>query len=391
MKIALYVGSWPPKSDATGITTYVANIAPALREAGHEVFLLTHGSSDEYTIDVDRFATRPSLWHKIVRRFFPMFASVQARSTAIANAIRHLVEYKGVEVLEIEESFGLSRDVSRQRTLPILVRLHGPWFLNANGANTTEDKIRQYWEGDAIEEASFVTAPSKHVLELTIGHYKLNQYETNVRGALVPNPIAPRRETWSIERCAKKQFLFVGRFDAIKGGDLVLNAFAKVAREDEQATLTFVGPDRGIDGKGFYEFVRAEQPDLADRIRYLGLLSRQEIDRLRLDSFAVIFASRFENFAYTVLEALALGCPIIAAAAGGIPEMIEDRKQGLLFQPGSFDQLASRMMEMIENPELACALAKGARNKASHYAPETIAAQTLACYETAVVRFERKF
>src|ERR1700722_2319112 len=133
MKIAMYVPSWPPGSTANGIVTYAAQIVPALRSLDHEVYVLTHDlrpdELDEYTIDLSRFQP-PDNFRNRIRRKLSRPTAYSIAAPALVRAVQDLVRTKRIDVFEIEESFGWSFAISKLRLLPVIVRLHGPWFLN---------------------------------------------------------------------------------------------------------------------------------------------------------------------------------------------------------------------------------------------------------------------
>jgi glycosyltransferase involved in cell wall biosynthesis len=384
MRIALYSPAWPPSSSANGIVTYTENLVPALRTLGHEVYILSHGNGD--FIDVNSFVEPRSLLNRAVSKVAPLTSTIGPLGRGLANAVRHLIDLKGIEVLEMEESFGLSRAISG---IPVVVRLHGPWFINRNGLRGFENGLRERWEQDGISKATFLSAPSHYVLDAVKHRYNLRG---QTRAAVIPNPISPRSLRWRPEVCNKDQLLFVGRFDHVKGGDVVLRAFNKIASLQPRSRLVFVGPDRQIDGKNFHRFARSVlSQDACERTEYRGALMRDEIDRLRAQSFLSIVASRAEVFGYTALEAMALGCPLVASATGGIKEMVKHGERGLLFESGNHDDLADKVMHLLKNPEEAAILGQGARESAPYYHPERVALDTLVIYGEAKLQYQSAY
>ena len=106
MKIALYVPSWPPGFSPNGIVTYASYLVPALRQLGHEVFVLTFAAGecdDPYCIELRRFSPVHNLLNRALFRFAPETAHFNSISFAIANAIRELVAKHQIDVFEIEE------------------------------------------------------------------------------------------------------------------------------------------------------------------------------------------------------------------------------------------------------------------------------------------------
>lgn len=285
MKIAFYVGSWPPGENASGIITYASQLVPALRKLGHEVFMLTfHKNSedlDPYTIDLRRFASKHTLWNRALHKLAPARATFKGVSTAITSALSDLIDTRGLDVFEIEEAFGWSYGVARMNLLPVVVRLHGTWHLNRRLLDPTNaiaaNRRREEWEGKGIYNAQLVTSPSKKILKLTRNYYGFELTASQV----IRNPIeaADQNATWNIRTCTKSSLLFVGQFDAPKGGDLVLRAFAELAALYPRLRLTFVGPDVGITGASgklisFRQFVQGSLPEWCHkRIDFRGPMS----------------------------------------------------------------------------------------------------------------------
>lgn len=374
MKIAMYVPEWPPGLSANGIVTYASYMVPALRDLGHEVFVLTPS-------DLKKYERPLSFWHRTLFKISPTDAHRRRCAAPLVWALRDLVASKGVEIVEIEETFGISEVISKLKLIPVCVRLHGPWFLN----HRYKERRRERLEGNAIRAADFVTSPSQIMLDLVAARYGLN----STRTAAFPNPISIPAQQW--ERPEVQNILFIGRFDKIKGADLAIKAFGALAREYPKLRLTFVGPDDEIDGDCLLDFARKLLPqEYVERIDYLGKLSHEKIAKLRLRHFITICASRYEVFGYTVLEAMAFGCPVVASNAGGIPEMIDHGVNGLLFEAGKVEPLIENIRFLLNSPALAEKLGSAARFSAHLYKPEQMAIYTAEFYRQAIERFKTR-
>jgi glycosyltransferase involved in cell wall biosynthesis len=183
----------------------------------------------------------------------------------------------------------------------------------------------------------------------------------------------------------------VGRFDRRKGGDLVLSAFADLAKSRKDLRLTFVGPDRGIqDANGdrftFHEYIRKALPQtIWAKVDFLGQLTNEEITQLRSKHLLTIVASQFEILPYTVLEAMSVGSPIIASRVGGIPELIRHDENGLLFDSHDASTLTAACLRLLEDPALAAKLGAQARlDCGTFYDPAQIARKTVSAYKAAL-------
>jgi glycosyltransferase involved in cell wall biosynthesis len=397
MKIALCVpSSWPTGNAANGIVTYASQLVPALRQLGHEVFVLTPHKEDDdsYTIDLREFSSARNLWDRAMFRLAPERARFNAVSSSIASAVRELVDKRALDVFEMEESFGFSFAISRLKLIPVVVRLHGPWFLNGQFDDQCGDvkSNRQEWEGRGIRHAQLVTSPSAEVLRAVKVRYCLKLPESRT----IPNPVRAvvREAAWDISTCETNSILFVGRFDKRKGGELALRAFAELAATYPELRLTFVGPDTGVmqeDGKvkHFAEYVRDCFPaEISARIDFKGQLDNSKVMSLRPKHFVTIIASQYEILPYSVLEAMSLGCPVIATGVGGIPELIRNGYNGFLVSSQNVEEMVLACRRLLNDHRIASRLGQQAwQDCLEFYGPENIARQTIAAYRKAIESF----
>jgi glycosyltransferase involved in cell wall biosynthesis len=399
MKIALYVPSWPPGFVASGIVTYASRLVPTLRQLGHEVFVLTPNklADDTYTIDLSAFVPLVTNFRRAMSKIAPTTTSFSSISNAIFAAVKYLIAKHQIDVLEIEESFGLSLRVSRSGLLPVVVRLHGPWFLRQQFSDF-DNKLghsfyRRRLEGIAIQASELVTSPSAQVLQCVRDNYKLDLVGSRV----IPNPADAVDEAHRWDSTTRNQnLLYVGRFDKMKGGDSALLAFAELASLYPELTLTFVGPDHGIRSASgqvltLNSYIRANLPAYRSRIDFRGSMNQADVMSLRAKSFLTLVASRHETTPYSVLEPMSIGCPIVATAVGGIPELIRDQLNGLLVPAQDVKGLVAACQRSLENRAWAARLGYQAwLDCVKFYASSTIAAQTVQAYEEAIEKFSFK-
>ena len=241
-----------------------------------------------------------------------------------------------------------------------------------------------------IAKADAVSAPSREILERTRAYYGLPL----AGAATIPNagPVVPSEQRWSLANCDPSRLLFIGRFDRHKGGDVVIDAFRKIAQRLPQIRLWFVGVEEGLtDEQGRHwtlaEYIAARAPDVAERIDCLGRLPQASLAEMRRKAFATIVGSRYETFGIVVLEAIAYGCPLAATRTGGIAEIIEDGVNGVLARPGDPDDLASAMLRLLEAPEFAAKLGRRAAEDARRYNPDAIARETAAFHQSVLDRW----
>jgi len=399
MKIAFYAPSWPAGYEPNGIVTYTSHLVPALRRLGHDVFVITPKllaqADDPYAIDLSRYSKR-GLLDRAIEMLDPEKAIFRRASTNISSAIIELVKEHKIDVLEIEESFGWSLPTSKLKLLPVVVRLHGPWALYGKfsdpGNKLTINLRRAVREGAAIENATLVSANCVDTLQGVRRHYGLRLENS----CIIPTPNDAAIEArWSAKTTDPNKLLFVGRFDALKGGDYILKSFFKLAESNPELRLTFVGPDRGIESPSgktvfFEEFVKTSFPDwFRSRIDFRGQMNHAEVMALRKHHFATVVAAQVDTMGYMLLEPMSLGCPLITTAVGGIPEFIKDRHNGLLVPSQDVGAMVSAVQALLNDHDLASNIGQQAWLDCKNlYSPDIVATQSLSAYNQAISAFK---
>lgn len=168
-----------------------------------------------------------------------------------------------------------------------------------------------------------------------------------------------------IIKCAKKEHLKytfpdhgkikIGSVSMLiyhKGIDILIRAFAELLKDYSKALLYIAG-----DGDQRDNLERlAIELKIESSIKFLGFIDNPYGFIRSMDM--IVFPSRTEGLCSTVLDALVLKTPIIAARAGGIPEMIYDKKNGILFEPGNYHELKEKLMELINNTDLRSSISE---------------------------------
>jgi glycosyltransferase involved in cell wall biosynthesis len=168
----------------------------------------------------------------------------------------------------------------------------------------------------------------------------------------------------------------LGRISAWKGQDVLARALAEPALAERSVVGLVAGaPWPGAEAPQ-HELERLKA-DLAlgDRLRLIGF--RDDVETLFAAADAVAVPStRPEPFGLVALEAAAAGLPVVAAAHGGLPEIVRHEQTGLLVEPGSPSALAAALRRLADEPETAAAMgAAAAADVTARFRPEeTVAA-----------------
>jgi glycosyltransferase involved in cell wall biosynthesis len=159
----------------------------------------------------------------------------------------------------------------------------------------------------------------------------------------------------------------------------LLEAFARLAPEFPAASLAVVGSgylrDRLLG--------QARALGIGSRVRFLG--ERRDVDRLLSAMDLFVLSSRTEGLGSTILDAFALGVPVVATRAGGTPDLIEDGRTGRLCAVGDPAALAAAMARALADPRASAAMAAAARERfLAEFTDREMAARTAACYREAL-------
>ena len=266
-----------------------------------------------------------------------------------ARAILQLVKDRNIQIIHSHEPksdfFALLLSLVRPR-LKIVTTLHG-WVLKPSL------KSRFYLWLDRVMLRYFD-------LVITVSS-ELNR-EAQKRGArsrLIYNAVDV--DYWKKDGFATKgrppvkamadRFLigFVGRLSPEKGAVDFLRIAARIIKIDDETDFVIAGD--GPDEPAMRAY--AEQNGLRDRVRFLGRIDEGSTLALyrRLD--CLLSPSLTEGLPNTLLEALAVGTPIIATDVGGVGELIKHESNGFLSRPGDLDSMASQALTLKRYPELA--------------------------------------
>jgi glycosyltransferase involved in cell wall biosynthesis len=168
---------------------------------------------------------------------------------------------------------------------------------------------------------------------------------------------------------------FAGRLTRQKALAVALRALAEV----DGVSLWLAG-----DGDEAPALERlAAELGLAGRVRFLGPRPRDQVLELFRAADAALLSSSWENFPHAVVEALAVGTPVVATATGGVAEIVRDGQNGLLVQPGDAGALAAAIRRYFADEALRGRLRAAAAQSVSEYAPERVYAQLEAVLEQA--------
>jgi len=154
-----------------------------------------------------------------------------------------------------------------------------------------------------------------------------------------------------------KTIISVGRLCSDKAQAGLLIAFSRLAQRHPQAKLRFVG-----DGPDRAELeALARSLGIDKQTTFLGRLPERETLKEISEAGIFVLPSFWEGLPVAIMEAMALGIPVITSRIAGVPELVVDGENGLLFAPANWEELASQVARLLEDPALGERLAGAAR------------------------------
>lgn len=175
--------------------------------------------------------------------------------------------------------------------------------------------------------------------------------------------------------------LFLGQLKERKGYDTLAHAMPLVIERCPTTTFLFAGqnPARG----GHLEAICRENGSLGSMV-LLGQVDEESKVRLMRSADCLVYPTRYESFGLPPLEAMAVGCPVIATDLPVVSEMVQHEQNGLLVKPESPQALAEAIVRLLTEPGLRARLVEGGRRTLVRYSELDLVEQIESLYREVV-------
>ena len=231
---------------------------------------------------------------------------------------------------------------------PTVITAHGIRQEDKRYVGSFGQQIRAHYDSFVVEKN--VMRNARHVIAISryLADYFQSQFRPDVRLYFVPNAVdsaffeLPNADNGPT-------LLFAGRVTPLKRVSDLVAAFARIAPEVPSLQLRIAGECESE--KAYVVSIQRsiERENLTDRIHLLGALPQARI----LDEFsrcsALVLPSAQENLPMVIAQAMATGKPVVATRVGGIPEMVQDQRTGILVNVGDIDGLASALLTLLND------------------------------------------
>jgi glycosyltransferase involved in cell wall biosynthesis len=366
VKVLVVSGIWPP--DVGGPASHAPDVADFLLGRGHDVEVVTT-------------AWAPPEQRAYRVRAVPRTTPVGLRHYRGASLVHHRA--RDADVVYTTGMFGRSAFGSFVARTPYVVKLTAdPAFERSRrrglvGGNV--DEFQRLAGGAAVRVlrvardlelrgAAHVFTPSAYLRELAISWGVAPEHVSVLPNPSPPLPeLPPRDELKRAFGMNGATLAFAGRLTAQKSLGVALEAVARA--DGVRLLIAGEGDERERLER------RAGELGLGDRVRFLGPQPRRRVVELFRAADATILSSSWENFPHTVVEALAVGTPVLATTTGGVAEVVRDGVNGLLVPPGDAEALGDAVRRYFGDEGLRARLREAAAPSVAEYAPERVFAR----------------
>ena len=352
----------PGGTDAGGMNVYVDEVYERMARLGHEISVYSRVHADA----IDNNPMSYDLVHlpigeietpkSEIAGLLPEFAAAVVEDAANHQQMFDLLVshywLSGVVGCELARNWSIPHVTSFHTLAAIKKRV---WPDEDEPEIRFTEELRVARDADLIVtwtegEAEF------HVSEMGVANDSVAVVAPGVDTNLFRNTATVSKEL------QPKRVLYVGRLDALKGVDLLVEAFKVLIKRGVDAELQIVGGGSAAEFRRVLS--RISQLRLADRVKMPGVLPQSDLVNVYSGATCIVAPSFHETFGLAVLEAAACGTPAVAADVDGLRSIVVDSETGCLIQDRNPEEYADRITELIENDDMRSRMSKASRVRA---------------------------
>ncbi|WP_298516048.1 glycosyltransferase family 4 protein [uncultured Kordia sp.] len=184
----------------------------------------------------------------------------------------------------------------------------------------------------------------------------------------IPNNVELQEYVFKERSKVGAKLLWVRSFAEIYNPQLAVEVLHGLKQHGIAASLCMVGPRKDASFEKTQELAK----ELNVEVTFTGRLSKQDWLSLSVDYDIFINTTNFDNTPVSLIEAMALGMPIVSTNVGGIPYLINDGEDGLLVKPNSKEDMIQAIENLVNSPEMVENLSKNGRAKATTFDWEVV-------------------
>lgn len=377
MRIALISYEFPPDTGKGGIGTYTYQLAMLLALYKFDVHVFT---------GTDKTSNNHKLQQVSIHRVHCKDTFDFREKVLTIFSIEQ--QTKAFDVIESPEIHGNALEIIKLFPfIPLIVRLHAPNYLVEHLKKKYTpffSKLRYffgalrrgkidfgYWrkynylndlDFKFAKKANLITVPSSSMKNWAIKNWKI--LDTNI--IVVPNPFTPAKEFIELlinENQDKKEIIFFGRLNVLKGLVNGTIAMKKILLEFPEYHFTIIGDDGAGPkvGKTMKQWMQIKLKKVLKQVSFYDGQQYEKLPFLIANATIALLPSFFESFSYTCAEAMAAGKAVIGSRGTGMDDIIVNNFSGLLVNVEKPNDIYKALRKVILNEELRIKLSKNGR------------------------------
>ena len=203
-----------------------------------------------------------------------------------------------------------------------------------------------------LKNAYHIVSPSLYYKNevIRLGYHKVGH---------IPNPIFINNYKFKERTIFQPKLLWVRAFNEIYNPLMAIKAFEFILKSHPLAELCMVGPEKDSSMQTCRKYAEAAKLP----VKFTGKLKKREWTHLASDYDIFINTSNIDNSPLSVIEAMALGLPIVTTNVGGMPFLIDHEQNGILVEKENPEELSSWIEWMLDHPEQTLEMTQRAREK----------------------------
>lgn len=257
-----------------------------------------------------------------------------------------------------------------------IVTIHGVPFAEAKTKINLKEKLVYYTNG--IVETLFCPKNIIHISAYSAGQYKNKNKTTTI----IPNAVDPVYFTLPVKFGTNNKLIYIGSIEARKNLIHILKAVKVLMDKNIFFTLSILGGFTDeIYKKEVLRFI--ENNNLKNVITLHGWTSQQDVQTVLVQSDILVLSSLQETLPMVIAESMSAAKVVVCTAVGGVPEMINNEKDGFLFDSSNVNNIVLILEKLYHNDSLIRQIQLTARNRAAlNYHCEIVAKKTLQFYQS---------
>ena len=377
MRIGMMADVYTPH--ISGITNYISLNKRILTRMGHDVFIFTFGDED-YQDDESNVIRSPGLPLLDTGYFVSFRYSPQAKRLLRSMDLAHVHHpfLTGSLALRYCRPRGIPIVFTNHTRYDLYAKVYLPAFADVFGETAIEAYLPSF-----CRACDLVISPSFGMKEV------LQKLNVNSPIEVVPNGVDFDPVRKEVEPFNRNDFgitpddivlVYTGRLGPEKNLPFLLRCFSGLAQAYENTHLLLVGD--GPERENLENLV--QMTNLAHWVHFIGMVAPDKVYSYLAGSDAFVTASISEVHPLSVIEAMAVGLPVLGIVSPGISDTVQDGFTGFLVQEVDFSAYTAKMVRLVSEHEQRKIMGENARKVAENYSIEQTAKQMVSLYQKVV-------